>query len=64
MELQFLKIITIYGTHIENIYEQTHPSNNVSQELLKHIGLTTSQYILHSNCQIIFHNKLNNIDTL
>ncbi len=37
-------------------YEQMHQSNNVCKLLLKHIGLTISQYILHSNCHIIIHN--------
>jgi len=39
-------------------YEQMHPSTNVSYELLKHIELTTNQYILHSNYQFMFHDTI------
>jgi hypothetical protein len=34
------------------------PSNDVSLELLKHIGLTTNRCILHSNFHIMFHNTI------
>jgi hypothetical protein len=39
-------------------YGQMHPFNNACQELLKIIGLTINQYILHSNSQITSHNTI------
>jgi hypothetical protein len=39
-------------------HEQMHPLNNACQELLKFIGLTINQYILHSNSQITLHNTI------
>jgi hypothetical protein len=39
-------------------YGQIHPFNNAYQELLKLIRLTKTQYILHSNFQIMSHNTI------
>jgi hypothetical protein len=39
-------------------YVQMHPFNNAYQELLKLIGLTINQYILHSNSRIKSHNTI------
>jgi hypothetical protein len=39
-------------------YGQIHPLNNESQELLKLVGLTINQYILHSNSHITSHNTI------
>jgi hypothetical protein len=44
--------------HILITHEQMHPFNNAFQELLKPIGLTINQYILHSNSQITPHNTI------
>jgi hypothetical protein len=42
-------------------YEQMHPLNNACQELLKLIGLTINQYILHSNSWITSHNTITKV---
>jgi len=39
-------------------YGQMHPLNNACEELLKFIGLTINQYILHSNSQITSRNTI------
>jgi len=39
-------------------YGEMHVLNNACQELLKLIGLTINQYILHSNSQITSHNTI------
>ncbi len=42
-------------------YGQMHPLNNACHELLKLIGVTINQYILHSNSQIMSHNTITSI---
>ncbi len=39
-------------------YGQMYPFNNACQDLLKLIGLTINQYILHSNSHITSHNTI------
>jgi hypothetical protein len=39
-------------------YEQMTFINDVFKELLKLIGSTTSNYVLHSNFQIMFQNAI------
>ncbi len=46
MELQFKEIITIYDIHIDHIWTNA-PTQQCMLGLLKHIGLTTSQYIFN-----------------
>ncbi len=48
IKFQFKKITTIYGSYIDHICTNA-PLNNACQELLKLIGLSINQYILHSN---------------
>jgi hypothetical protein len=47
--------MTIYGTHIDRIWTN-EPTKQCMSKLFKHIGRITTQCILHSNCQIMFHN--------
>jgi len=51
MEQQFMDPILI-------TYGQMHPLNNACQKLLKLIGLTINQYILHSNSQVTSLNTI------